>query len=94
MIGRGIYGKPWLFNKKYSNGGMPPLKKRLMILVEHTEVFEKYCDYKNFAVMRKHFKAYVEGFDGAKELRVELMEAQNAKEVKKIIKGWLKGNKV
>ena len=65
-----------------------------MILVEHTEVFEKYCDYKNFAVMRKHFKAYVEGFDGAKELRVELMEAQNAKEVKKIIKGWLKGNKV
>jgi len=93
MIGRGIFGKPWLFSKKYSDGGMPPLKKRLMILVEHAEAFDKYCDYKNFAVMRKHFKAYVEGFDGAKELRVELMTAPSSKEVKTMIKGWLKENK-
>jgi tRNA-dihydrouridine synthase len=35
--------------------------------------------------MKKHFKAYVEGFDGAKELRVKLMEAENAAEVEKII---------
>ena len=39
--------------------------------------------------MKKHFKAYVEGFPGAKELRMELMEAQNAAEVEQIISAWL-----
>jgi len=40
--------------------------------------------------MKKHFKAYVNGFDGAKELRVELMETENSKQVEKIINDFLK----
>jgi tRNA-dihydrouridine synthase len=39
--------------------------------------------------MKKHYKAYVNGFDGAKELRVKLMETKNAKEVEAIIKDFL-----
>ena len=35
--------------------------------------------------MKKHFKAYIQGWDGAKELRMELMEAGNADDVEKII---------
>jgi tRNA-dihydrouridine synthase len=42
--------------------------------------------------MKKHFKAYVNGFDGAKELRVKLMETNNAKIVEKIIVDYLKKN--
>ena len=30
--------------------------------------------------MKKHFKAYIQGFDGAKELRTELMEKGNSAE--------------
>ena len=41
------------------------------------------------ATMKKHFKAYVNGFDGAKELRVKLMETNSAKEVEKNIKEFL-----
>ena len=40
--------------------------------------------------MKKHFKAYVAGFAGAKELRIKLMEAENAAEVKKIINIFLR----
>ena len=40
--------------------------------------------------MKKHFKAYVNGFDGAKELRIELMDTNSAKEVEVIIKDFLK----
>lgn len=40
---------------------------------------------KNFAIMKKHYKAYANGFDGAKDLRIRLMEAKNAKEVAKIV---------
>jgi len=59
---------------------------RLRVLLEHTKLFEELLgDIKSFAIMKKHFKAYVEGFDGAKELRMKLMEAANAAEVEKII---------
>ena len=44
---------------------------------------------KNFAVMKKHYKAYVNGFDGAKELRVKLMETENAKQVENIVNDFL-----
>jgi tRNA-dihydrouridine synthase len=40
--------------------------------------------------MKKHFKAYVNGFDGAKELRVELMETENATQVGEIVERFLK----
>ena len=40
--------------------------------------------------MKKHFKAYVSGFDGAKELRAKLMETNDSMEVEEIIKEYLK----
>jgi nifR3 family TIM-barrel protein len=99
MVGRGIFGNPWFFeslekksNKKVLNKSVS-VKEKLKALIEHSELFAKYIGYKNFAVMKKHFKAYVNGFDGAKELRNSLMECTNEKEVKKIINIWLKENK-
>jgi tRNA-dihydrouridine synthase len=52
-------------------------------------LFEKLLPHKNFAVMKKHYKAYVDGFDGAKELRVKLMESKDSKEVGRIVKEFL-----
>jgi len=85
MIGRGIFGKPWFFS-----GKNPDLKKRLKILIEHIRLFDKLIQHKNFAVMRKHFKAYVEGFDGAKELRRELMETNSAGEAIGVLANFIK----
>jgi nifR3 family TIM-barrel protein len=63
---------------------------KLRVAVEHTKLFEELLgDIKSFAIMKKHFKAYVEGFDGAKELRVKLMETTNAQEVEKIVEEFL-----
>lgn len=104
MIGRGVFGNPWFFNftspptplldkERGAEGGERSIKEKLKILVEHTQIFEKELlkpKYKNFAVMKKHFKAYVNGFDGAKELRVKLMETENAKQVEKIINDFIK----
>ena len=59
-------------------------------MVEHTKLFDKLLSqYKNFAIMKKHYKAYVDGFTGAKELRMKLMEAKNADEVEKITDEFL-----
>jgi nifR3 family TIM-barrel protein len=81
MLGRAIFGNPWLFSEY-----IPSTKEKLEVMVEHTKLFEKLLGTaKNFSVMKKHYKAYVEGFDGAKELRVKLMETQNFEEVKRIV---------
>lgn len=89
MVGRGIFGTPWFFNEEEFNRGKS-IEERLRICVEHTKLYEeKLGDIKSFAIMKKHFKAYVNGFDGAKELRMELMECKNATEVEEKINTWL-----
>ncbi|OGI90966.1 hypothetical protein A2911_00310 [Candidatus Nomurabacteria bacterium RIFCSPLOWO2_01_FULL_40_15] len=66
------------------------LEQKLKVMIEHTKLFEKVLgEHKNFAIMKKHYKAYVNGFDGAKELRMKLMEAKSAGEVEKITKEFL-----
>jgi nifR3 family TIM-barrel protein len=86
MLGRAIFGRPWLFSQEHS----PPLTKRLRIAVEHAKKFEELLgDVKNFAIMKKHFKAYAEGFPGAKELRVRLMETNSAEEVAEIVERYI-----
>lgn len=88
MIGRGIFGNPWFFNGS-SVSDIPP-KERLLVMLEHVKLFDKLLsDIKNFSIMKKHFKAYVSGWDGARELRVKLMDAKNLKEVKVIVKSHL-----
>jgi tRNA-dihydrouridine synthase len=88
MVGRGVFGNPWFFS-----GRVPDLREKLERLVTHTELFEKLyksnteARIKNFEVMKKHFKAYVSGFDDAKELRIKLMEAEDAASVRRIIEG-------
>ncbi|MFA6274272.1 MAG: tRNA-dihydrouridine synthase family protein [Candidatus Paceibacterota bacterium] len=68
------------------------IEEKLEILIEHVQLFEEKLSkpkHKSFDVMKKHFKAYVNGFDGAKELRIKLMETKNSKQVEKIINDFL-----
>lgn len=85
MLGRAIFGNPWLFSEK-----APSVREKLETLIEHSKLFEELLGgIKNFAIMKKHFKAYVNGFDGAGELRDKLMKANNADEVNGIINNFL-----
>jgi tRNA-dihydrouridine synthase len=89
MVGAGVFGNPWFFS-----GRTPDIRERLERLVTHTELFEKLYRsdnskpisqggrIKNFDIMKKHYKAYT---PGEKELRIRLMEAENAAEVRKIV---------
>ena len=89
MIGRGVFGNPWFFNSEIKKENLL-IAEQLKVMVEHTKLFEELCSYKSFAVMKKHYKAYCHGFDGAKELRVKLMEAGNATEVGKLVDEFIK----
>ena len=91
MAGRGAFGNPWFFS-----GRVPDLREKLLRMAAHTELFEKMYRsdasvrrLKNFDIMKRHFKAYAAGFDGAKELRVRLMQTTRAAEVRKITEEFL-----
>lgn len=101
MIGRGVFGTPWLFDEKEykkrleqnldTKKGKENILFRLKTLMKHTEKYEKVLGkYKSFNIMKKHYKAYVNGFDNAKDLRVELMNAKDFKEVKSICNKFIK----
>ena len=95
MLGRAIFGNPFLFRRgKRSDLGnlkRSDLEERLQVMLEHTKLFEEMLGiYKNFAIMKKHYKAYVNGFNGAKELRMKLMDAENASQVEAIVNDFLK----
>lgn len=86
MIGRGAFGAPWLFSGKEP----ATLAERFRIMLEHTRMFEELLGgIKSFAIMKKHYKAYIHGWEGAKELRMELMGAENPDEVERIATQWL-----
>ncbi len=89
MLGRAIFGNPWLFNPRTPLGQVG-VGEKLVVMVEHTRLFEELLPYKSFALMKKHYKAYVTGWDGAKELRMKLMEAKDADEVELIVNQYLK----
>ena len=87
LLGRAIFGNPWLFRgSTLESKERLNLSERLEVMLEHTKLFEElWGKHKNFSIMKKHFKAYIEGFDGAKELRMRLMETENEQEVEKIL---------
>ena len=93
MIGRAILGKPWLFNEDNDSFSE---KAKLKILLDHLNLFEDLFGddlvdgrVKNFALMKKHIKAYLTGFKRAKELRIKLMKCESKIEAEEFIKGKL-----
>ncbi len=85
MLGRAIYGNPWLF-MDVAHPYIPAPEERVRALQEHITLFDEIMTgVSNFATMKKHFKAYISGWDGAKELRARLMETQSCEEAQEIL---------
>ncbi len=91
MLGKAIFGNPWLFsNSQELENSRRTISERLHVMVEHTKLYEELLPHKSFAIMKKHYKAYVTGFDGAAELRARLMEAKDSKEIEETVSEFLR----
>lgn len=90
MLGRAIFGNPWLFlgfrNPNFVNPYMPSPQERIDALMEHLALFESLLGGSTpFATMKKHFKAYISGWHGAKEFRSRLMESSSPDEARRLL---------
>ncbi|MCB9810969.1 MAG: tRNA-dihydrouridine synthase [Candidatus Nomurabacteria bacterium] len=88
MLGRAVFGNPWLFHPEKDASNVP-IEEKLRVMVEHSELFAGLLPFKNFSIMKKHYKAYVKDFPGAHELRNKLMEQNTAGEVKEVVGDFL-----
>ncbi len=96
MVGRGIFRNVFFFNPQ------KPLEKvtvqeRLEVLLRHVDLFtttwvsddSRYSHSKNYHILKKFFKAYVNNFPGAAELRNKLMQTETINQIRPIINDYL-----
>ena len=88
MLGRAIYGNPWLFSNSRELAHSP--EERVRALSEHLALFDELLgDTVNYATMKKHFKTYISGWEGAKELRMKLMATETISEAQSFLRAAL-----
>ncbi len=94
MIGRGSLGNPWVFREvidALKSGSAQTIiersfEEKIAIMLRHSELAAKHKgEPRGILEMRKHYVNYVRGFDGAKEMRQKLMDAETIDDVKAIL---------
>ena len=88
MIGRGVLGSPWIIGeidsalKGLKNFKKPTTEEKLHLIIEHIDelIFEK--GEHGLLLARKHIAWTCKDFDGAQNLRKNLVRAKSAKEAK------------
>lgn len=82
MIGRGIFQDPFVFalNSQWNDFTK---KQRINLFKSHAELFQKTWVATKHPpiILNKFCKIYIQGFDGAKELRQKLMVSRNMNEL-------------
>lgn len=83
MIGTGIFKNPWLFSKD----AIPPDQNaKINLMLRHLFLFDQtWKGEKSFNLMKRFFKIYLNGFNGAAEWRDKLMHAKDYPDVLVII---------
>jgi tRNA-dihydrouridine synthase len=79
MLGRAIFGNPWVFSGRKSDE--VPAKEKLEALEKLAAYFNELQPRKSYHLLKKHFKAFVTGWDGAAQLRAGLMETNSIEEL-------------
>ncbi len=90
MLGRAVFGNPWLFDTSIRKEEIS-LEDKLEMLLKHAELFyETYGERKNFVTLRKHFGSYISNMRGAKAIRNRLVETNNLEDVRRVVQEVLR----
>lgn len=85
MIGRGVFSNPFAFELRKKSHDRNEL---LSLLKLHLDLFDKYSiesDPRKYDPLKRFFKIYVREFDGASELREQLMNTKSTDEARQLI---------
>lgn len=91
MIGRGVFSDPFAFEKVKKEHSQNEL---IDLLKLHLDIYDKYdreLGPRKFDPLKRFFKIYIHGFEGAAELRARLMTTKNTDEVREVINNFAYG---
>lgn len=83
MMGRAVFGNPWLFTDRTPESITP--KEKIDALLALARGFSELRPVKHFAILKKHFKAFVSGWDNASELRAKMMDTNSLEELEAVL---------
>lgn len=83
MIGRGVFHNPFGFETELRTHSKDELIKLLHL---HLDLYENRGDKKRkYETLKRFYKIYIRDFDGASELRHQLMQTKDVTEVREIL---------
>ena len=87
MVGRGIFHDPFMFDQKSPWEGMSK-EQKIALYRKHVQLFADVWEdgERRVHTLNKFCKIYINGFDGAKELRERLMHANSTEELLGLLK--------
>ncbi len=80
LVGRAALGNPWFFSNR-----KPTPKEKLVVMIEHANLFMKYRPDLGISPLRKHFCWYCADIPHYRKIRDLLMHASSLDDVKKIV---------
>ncbi len=82
MIGRGVFHNPYCFSDTRATK-----EQFITLLMMQLDLFDKYQLQmgRPFETLKRFFKIYIRDFDGAKDLRDQLMHTKSTDEVRKLL---------
>lgn len=86
MIGRGIFHNPWAFEGEPREHSRT---ERIEALLRHLDIFEQAWTEgeKRFEPLKRFFKIYIQGFDGAADMRNHLMACHEIEQAREVLRG-------
>lgn len=85
MIGRGIFHNPFAFEIESHEHTSKELVKLLHIQLDLHDKYSAELEPRKFDPLKRFFKIYIRGFDGASELRDKLMHTKTTDEVRALL---------
>jgi tRNA-dihydrouridine synthase len=84
MVGTGVFKNPWMFNKSLPEITM---EMRIALLTKHITLYDvTWGKTQNFNVLKRFFKIYLNGFEGAAHWRDQLMHTKSCDEALEVIR--------
>lgn len=91
MIGRAVFENLFVFTEDNTNFKNLAVEEKLTLLKDHISLHrEVWKEVKPFRVLKKFFKIYAQGFEGASVLRDQLINSNDENQAYKIIDEFLK----
>ncbi|NCU41308.1 MAG: tRNA-dihydrouridine synthase family protein [Candidatus Moranbacteria bacterium] len=91
MIGRGVYGNPWVFER---NPSPKSFEEKIEALAQLIFSFSSFWgEEKNYEILKRFFKSYIQEFPRSKEIRIRLMETKTSSEALGILGELMKEDK-